>query len=152
MAIGFLRQEIGFEGVECPPAEDLEISPSFDFLKYRNQLREMFQNNRKYFVENDDDNTNLEKEDEMIRQSTADLCDILIKPEVNHNQKGKKIEKMKFIVSKVKLVILLEKHSLQNLTHCIVNFTKGIQGKVSTDAYVQLFICPDIYVYFFLKF
>ena len=130
MAIGILRNQIGFHDLECPGnAEEIEIASTFDYLTYRSNIKGLFQSERK-FTQVDDDSVNIETEDEMIRQSTIELCDILSKPDAA--QKLKKNNKDKFKISKIKLRVLLDKHSLKNLHSYILNFVRHIQDKVCT--------------------
>lgn len=132
MGLGLLRKGIGFEELDCPVvADDIQILPSFDVLEYKKHVKELFNTHRRYRTENDDDARDIEIEDEMIRQSVADLCDILAKPDTS--AKPKKNDKTKEEVSKiskVKLRILLEKHSLQHLYEFVNGFLRQVSHAV----------------------
>lgn len=58
----------------------------------------------------------------MIDKSTTDLCDIL--------EKKKKVDDETDVISKLKLRLLLEKHSLKNLNLYVIQFVKNIQNLV----------------------
>jgi hypothetical protein len=128
MGVGVLRRMIGFEGVECPEVtDDIDLPVNFNYMEYKKEIRNLFEVNRRYRTKNNNARGDVETEDEMIEQSVADLCDI-IKIETKTKQNDK------YIISKVKLRILLEKHSLSRLNSYVVQFIRHIQDMVS-DTY-----------------
>ena len=131
MGLGLLRRGIGFESEECPEnSDDFQIQASFDVAEYKRNVKEMFELHRKYTI-NHDNPADVETEDEMIRQSCADLCDILTKSEAPSKMKKNDKKESQSKISKVKLRILLEKHSLKQLKQYVLTFVKLIQHSVS---------------------
>ena len=120
MGMSLLRNKIEF-------GEDasIRIDPSFVFHDYRRLIKEMFRKHRKYSVEDDDDSCDIEDEDELINQTTADLCDILSRPQAN--VKPRKNDQKP---NDVKLRILLIKHTVEGLEQKISTFVKHIESMV----------------------
>ena len=120
MGMSLLRNKIEF-------GEDtaIRIDPSFVFQDYRRLIKELFRKHRKYFVEDNDDSCDVEDEDELIKQTVSDLCDILSRPQ--NNLKPRKNDLMP---NDVKLRILLIKHTVEGLGQKISTFVKHIESMV----------------------
>ena len=103
----------------------IRIDPSFVFQDYRRLIKELFRKHRKYFVEDNDDSCDVEDEDELIKQTVSDLCDILSRPQ--NNLKPRKNDLMP---NDVKLRILLIKHTVEGLGQKISTFVKHIESMV----------------------
>lgn len=104
----------------------IRIDPSFVFHDYRMLIKDMFKKHRKYSAENEDESCDVEDEDELIKQSIADLCDVLSRPQTNSKQKRSDPK-----LNDVKLRILLVKHTTADLELKINIFVKHIESMVS---------------------
>lgn len=125
MGVGILRNQIGFDATEWSgTVDDLDIDESFVFKNYKKAIKSLFKSCRKYRSgsSSSDSAENIARETEMIDKSTTDLCDIL--------EKKKKADDEMDVTSKIKLRILLEKHSLKKLNHYVLHFVNRIQNLV----------------------
>lgn len=131
MGIGVLRSKTGLDGSECPGAlSDIHVLPSFNFEQYERIVTELFESHRKYINGSLDDKGDVETEKEMITQSITDLCNIMDMQKVS--KKGsKKSDKLYPVLSKQKLRILLDKHSLKQTSKFVLDFVKLVQELVS---------------------
>lgn len=133
MGIGLLRSGIGFEGSECPGMpDDIPVASSFNYKEYKKLIENLFQSHRKYIAGSSDSLEDIATEDEMIELSVSDLCEILVKQKKN-------VKKEKYEVSKIKLRILLDKHSLKRMNQSVLGFVKHIQELVSSPTLFVLF-------------
>ena len=118
-----MRNQIGFDATEWSgTVDDLDIDESFSFKNYKKAIKSLFKSCRKYRSGSSDGAENIAIETEMIDKSTTDLCDIL--------EKKKKVDDETDVISKLKLRLLLEKHSLKNLNLYVIQFVKNIQNLV----------------------
>lgn len=131
MGIGVLRGAIGLDGSECPgQLNDIHVLSSFGYESYVRVVKDLFESHRKYLEGSCDDKGDIETENEMITQSITDLCDILVKPKAT--KKGdKSAGKFTSKLSKVKLRILLDKHSLKQTSQFVLDFVRHVQELVS---------------------
>lgn len=123
MGIGILRNGIGFDPTEWSGSiDDIRIDPSFSFKDYKKSIKNLFKSFRKYISGSSDRTEDVTTENEMINKSSTDLCDIL--------ERSKKNGAEGDVISKLKLRILLEKHSLKTLNHYVILFVNRIQNLV----------------------
>lgn len=131
MGIGVLRCGTGLDGSECPGAlSDIHVLSSFNFEQYEQIVTELFESHRKYVEGGRDDKGDIATENEMITQSITDLCNIMDMQKAP--KKGaKKSDKLYPVLSKQKLRILLDKHSLKQTSKFVLDFVKLVQELVS---------------------
>lgn len=123
MGIGILRNQIGFDDTEWSGSiDDIHIDSSFSFKDYKKSIKNLFKSFRKYLSGSSDRTEDVTTENEMINKSSTDLCDIL--------ERSKKSGAEGDVISKLKLRILLEKHSLKTLNHYVIQFVNRIQNLV----------------------
>ena len=85
----------------------------------------MFESHRRYLASNSDDVSDVDYEDEKIAQSIDELCEY--RKEAKATKKGG----TKSVLSKAKLMILFEKHSLKKTKQEVMSFIQEVHELVS---------------------